>query len=185
MKLWRIVMLPVLALTLINTTYAQVPNLQGDWESIASETNGPIFATRAFHFEDDRWKVAFHAFADADRKVPLFSLDVGGMFVIGDLSATVTDAYEGVFPARYRKITADSDAGVNFFASMGCTLHKGEVKNLLSQGCGFIPGLMQAMGEYDLVSIKNGELFFGDRSGDLTKARPVKLTAFALRKVLN
>lgn len=183
MKLWRIALVSVLALNLFSLAQAQTPKLQGDWESVAIEANGPIFATRAFHFEDDRWKVVFHAYADASQKVPLFTLNVGGLYVIGDKSAAVPDAYEGIFPASYRHITADSDAGVNLFAGMGCTLRRGEEHELISNGCGFVPGLMQAMGEYDLVSIKDGQLFFGERSGDLTKARPLQLTAYPLRKV--
>jgi hypothetical protein len=42
---------------------------------------------------------------------------------------------------------------------------------------------MQNMGEYDLVAIRNGQLFFGDRSGDLSKARPDKLTPYPLRRL--
>jgi hypothetical protein len=39
---------------------------------------------------------------------------------------------------------------------------------------------MQAMGEYGLVALRGQRLFFGDRAGDLTKARPEKLTAYPL-----
>ena len=183
MKVWQFALVPLFALNLLNLSHAQVPMLQGDWESVASEASGPIYATRAFHFEGDRWKVVFHAYADAGKNVPLFTLNVGGLFVIGDQSATVPGAYEGIFPARYRYITADSEAGVNFFAGMGCALRKDDERELISNGCGFVPSLMQAMGEYDLVSIRDEQLFFGDRSGDLTKARPSQLTPYPLRKV--
>lgn len=183
MKLWQIAALSALAMSLSGIAHAQAPTLQGDWESVASEASGPIYATRAFHFEDDRWKVVFHAYADAGRNAPLFTLNVGGLFTLGNKSETVPDAYEGIFPARYRHITADSDAGVDFFAGMGCTLLKGEEHELTTKGCGFIPGLMQAMGEYDLVSVKGEQLFFGDRSGDLTKARPSLLTSYPLRRL--
>jgi hypothetical protein len=171
-----------LSLGLLGAVQAQTPDLSGHWQSTATEPSGPVFAKRSFHFEKDRWSIVFHAYADAQASVPLFTLDVGGVFVVGGPSTKVTGAYEGIFPATHRQVVADSDAGVALFASMGCTLRKGVAQALLAEGCGFVPGLMQAMGEYDLVAIKDGKLFFGDRAGDLTKVRPDKLTPFALQR---
>ena len=89
-------------------------------------------------------------------------------------------AWEGIFPQTRRNLTADSDAGVVMFAQMGCLLVKGQAKAVMQQPCGFIAPLMQSMGEYDLVMIKEGQFFFGDRSGDLSKARPEKLNQFPM-----
>ena len=158
------------------------PVLAGQWDSAGPEETGRMFATRSFNFDGDRWRVRFRTFADAEMRQALFTLEVGGVFALGGPSAKVPGAWEGVFPAQYRRIMADSDAGVALFASMGCTLRPGQAVSLTAQGCGFVPSLMQAMGEYDLVSVKEGQLFFGDRAGDLAKARPDKLTAFPLRK---
>lgn len=158
----------------------QAPVLLGHWESVAPEDMGQTHATRSFNFEGGRWRVQFRAFADAGAKQPLFTLDVGGVFVIGGPSAKVSGAWEGVFPAQYRRITAESDAGAALFAGMGCVLKPGQSVELINQGCGFVPALMQAMGEYDLVVLKGGQLFLGDRAGDLTKLRPEALTRFPL-----
>jgi hypothetical protein len=157
-----------------------VPQLKGRWASAALENYGSHFAMRTFKFTDKEWKVTYRAYADAQGKQPLFSLDVGGFYVLGQASATVAGAFEGIFPANHRHVTAESDAGVGMFASMGCTLEKGKALPLVGQGCGFVPGIMQAMGEYDLVAFKDGRLYFGDRAGDLTKARPVALTSYPL-----
>ena len=159
---------------------ASVPILTGRWQSAAPEVQGNLFVTRDFRFEKNTWRVIYRAYGDAEAKVALFTLDVGGVFVIGGPSASVAGAYEGVFPATHRKIVADSGAGVAMFAQMGCKLAVGAVKALVSEPCGFVPSQMQAMGEYDLVAIKGGQLFFGERSGDLTKERPKALYPFPL-----
>jgi hypothetical protein len=156
------------------------PVLAGQWASEALESNGNHFATRSFEFTDKAWRVVYRAYGDAQGKLLLFRLDVGGFYAIGQPSTKVPGAFEGIFPADHRHLTAESDAGVRMFAGMGCALEKGKETPLVNQGCGFVPGLMQAMGEYDLVALQDGKIYFGDRAGDLTKARPDKLTPYPL-----
>lgn len=161
---------------------ADAPAIAGHWASAAPEAQGPIFATRDFQLDDTSWSLVFRAFADSAATQPLFRIDVAGVYLVGGPSGAVPGAMEGIFPATQRKLTAESAAGVAMFESMGCKLEQGVTKSLVSEGCGFLPPLMQAMGEYDLVALKDGQLFFGDRTGDLTKARPTKLTPFPLVK---
>lgn len=170
----------LLAAAIASSAAAQAPVLNGHWTSAAPEAQGQLFAARDFAFDGNTWSVTYRAFADAQGKMPLFTLNVGGVFVLGGPSPTVSGAYEGVFPALRREIVAESEAGVAMFAGMGCKLEVGAPKVLLAEPCGFVPSQMQAMGEYDLVMLKNGQLFFGDRSGDLTKARPTALTPYPL-----
>lgn len=155
-------------------------SVDGRWTSVAPEAQGGIYATREFQFDDGRWSVIYRTFADEAASQPLFRINVSGAYVIGGLSATVEGAREGIFPALQRDLTAESPAGVAMFADMGCTLEEGVVKHLVDEGCGFLPPLMQVMGEYDLVAFRDDRLFLGDRSGDLSKARPTALTPFPL-----
>lgn len=155
-------------------------SIDGHWISESPEAQGGVFATREFQIEGDRWSVIFHAFADRAASQPLFRIDVAGVYVIGGPSATVDGAHEGIFPAIRRDLTALSAAGVTMLAGIGCTVEEGVVKHLVNEACGFLPPLMQAMGEYDLVSLQEDRLYFGDRSGDLTKSRPTALTPFPL-----
>lgn len=157
--------------------------IRGQWASVAPEAYDRIHATRHFTFTAKRWAVRFQVYADAAGTQPLFHLNVGGPYTLGNLSAKVTGAVEGIFPADQRRITADSPAGVALFAEQGCTLRQGQALALVGRGCGFVPALTQNMGEYDLVSLQDGQLFLGDRSGDLSKARPDKLTPYPLRKL--
>lgn len=159
---------------------AQPPDIAGRWQSAAPEAAGPVFATRDFTLTDREWSVVFRAYADAAGTAPLFTLQVGGVYVLGGPAPAVPGAVEAVFPAERRSVTADSAAGVAFFAGQGCSLTLGQPQPLVDRGCGFVPGLMQAMGEYDLVALRDGALFFGDRTGDLTRARPQRLTDYPL-----
>lgn len=156
------------------------PKIKGQWTSATLENYGNHYATRTFKFTNKEWRVIYRAYADAQGKQPLFNLDVGGFYVLGLPSSAVPNAVEGIFPANHRHLTADSEASVQMFAGMGCALEKGKVLPLVNQGCGFVPSIMQAMGEYDLVSLKEGKLYFGDRSGDLIKSRPTALTTYPL-----
>ncbi len=159
---------------------ADAAALPGRWRSVGLEHYGNHHATRSFEFTDQDWQVTYQAWADAQGRQPLFTIRVQGGYTLGEASAKVDGAREGVFPARSRRLSADSDAGVQLFASMGCTLVKGQVVALVNTGCGFVPGVMQVMGEYDLVAFRQGQLYLGDRGGDLSKARPAKLTPYPL-----
>lgn len=160
----------------------KAPSITGHWVSEKPEAGGPIFATRDFTFDERNWSVTFRGFADAEAKQPLFRIEVAGVYLVGGPSGTVSGAFDGIFPATRRDLTAESAGGVAMFATMGCTLEEGVTKHLVNEGCGFLPALTAAMGEYDLVALKGGHLYFGDRAGDLTKARPTKLTPYALVK---
>lgn len=158
----------------------QVPELSGQWASRTLENYNSHFATRTFVFKGNTWRVVYLAYADAQGKQPMFRLDVGGSYVIGEPSESVPGAFEGIFMVDHRRITAMSEDAVHMFSTIGCALEKGRETPLVNTGCGFVPGIMQAMGEYDLVAVKSGALYFGDRSSDLTKARPQKLTMYPL-----
>ena len=155
-------------------------DIQGQWASAGPENYGNHHATRTFSIGEREWQVRYRAYADALGQRPLFTIRVTGVYSLGEPSTKSVGAREGIFPALSRSLTADSDAGVQMFAGMGCSLERGKETLLLNSGCGFVPGLMQAMGEYDLVALSQGSLFFGDRAGDLSKARPDKLTPFPL-----
>jgi hypothetical protein len=174
--------LVALGLALVAAATQAQPALSGRWVSETVEDDGSHFATRSFSFGAGSWRLVYRAYADRDGRQPLFQLDVGGIYVIGQPSAVVPGAHEAVFPVDHRHLRADSEAGVQLFAAMGCTLQQGREAALVAQGCGFVPGVMQVMGEYDLVALQGDRLFLGDRAGDLSKTRPSKLTPHALRR---
>lgn len=174
----------LLSVLVTGTGWSQdrAPDIAGRWKSTSAEAEGPIHAMREFQITSESWAVVFRAYADAAASKPLFRIETGGIYVLGGSSATVQGAFEGIFPATRRQVTAESAEGVAMFAGMGCKLEQGVAKTLTVEGCGFLPPLMQAMGEYDLVALRDGKLFFGDRAGDLTKSRPARLTPYPLVK---
>lgn len=157
-------------------------DIQGQWVSVGAEHYGSHHATRSFVISGRDWQVRYQAYSDPEGRIPLFTIRVTGVYALGEPSSKVAGAREGIFPALSRSLTADSDDGVHMFAAMGCRLVRGQETFLLNAGCGFVPGLMQVMGEYDLIALVNGQLFFGDRASDLSKARPDKLTPHALQR---
>ena len=141
-----------------------------------------MFGKRHFQIGQKEWSVEFETFADEKGAIPLFTIFVEGVYVIGGESKVVENAYNGIFPVTSRSVEINSDAGVDMFAQMGVNVEKNKKISLLDEGCGFIPSLMDCMGEYDLVSLQDGKCYFGDRDGDLTKQRPTKLTPYAVIK---
>ncbi len=166
-----------------NSVNTAAPAITGSWQSEGLENYGNHFATRNFTIGEREWQVTYRAYGDAQGKQALFTIRVNGYYVLGEASAKVAGALEGIFPARSRSITAESEPGVQMFAHMGCQLQQGQEKFLVNSGCGFVPGVMQVMGEYDLAALKGEKLFFGDRAGDLSKARPDMLTPYPLARV--
>lgn len=161
-------------------TASPTAEIQGHWRSAGPEHYGNHHATRTFLITDRTWQVRYQAYADARGLQPLFTVRVNGVYALGEASAAVAGAREAIFPALSRSLTADSEAGVQLFASLGCRLEPGLETFLINTACGFVPGLMQVMGEYDLVALNQGRLYFGDRAGDLSKARPDRLTPYPL-----
>ena len=157
-------------------------NISGNWISESIEKYGDTYATRSFQITKDTWSVSFQTFADEKKNTPLFTIFVEGVYVIGGKSNIVENAHNAIFPVIYRSLTINSDFGVEMFAQMGVNVEKNKEISLLDEGCGFIPSLMNCMGEYDLVSLENGKCYFGDREGDLSKQRPSKLTPYAVIK---
>ena len=159
---------------------AEAPSIDGHWVSVAPENIGGPFATREFTFDGPAWRVAFRTFADAAMTQPGFTIDVSGFYRVGGESTAVPGAWNGIFAAFDKTVTAHSPEAVAMFAGMGCTLVIGQPFDLTDQACGFLHASMDAMGEYDLVALQGEQLFLGDRSADLTKIRPTMLTPFPL-----
>lgn len=155
--------------------------IQGRWKSESIENLGQIYGHRDFNFDQDSWSITFKAFGDAEGNLELFRLNVGGSYIIGNGSDS-----EGQSPANFtvlhRTIQTGTEAGKTMFESMRCALEINREKDLTNEACGFIPAIMASGIEYDLLSLKDNKLYLGDRSGDLSKERPEKLTAYPLVK---
>lgn len=156
--------------------------MQGRWKSEMIENYGSHFATRSFNFSGTQWGVVYRTYADAEGRKPLFTIRVDGYYALGGASTAVPGAIEGIFPALNRRVTAETDDGVKALAAVGCASSVGLEVSLVRASCGGIPSVMENMGEYDMVSLVGSRLHFGDRTGDLSKARPKRLTPYPLTR---
>lgn len=165
---------------------AQTPvspgQLVGHWHSAAPENLGAFYAVRSFVFTEGSWALVFKTAADAEFAKPLFTLRIDGSYAVGKLAAQPAGATEAAFFYSRRYVRADSPSGAAFFQSQGCTLQPGVETDVSLNGCGFVPSITASGIEYDLLQLKGEQLLLGDRSGDLAKARPTALSAFALVK---
>ncbi|MBL9048226.1 MAG: hypothetical protein JNK34_13105, partial [Tabrizicola sp.] len=91
---------------------AEAPSIDGHWVSVAPENIGGPFATREFTFDGPAWRVAFRTFADAAMTQPGFTIDVSGFYRVGGESAAVPGAWNGVFAAFDKTVTAHSPEAV-------------------------------------------------------------------------
>ena len=156
-------------------------HITGQWQSPDPESYGSHYATRTFTLTEQDWKVLYQAYADPQARQPLFSIRAFGVYVLGEVSGTVANAREGIFTTHSRSVTADSDAGVQMFAAMGCTLVYGQETALSGTDCGIVPGLTPDNREdHELVALDKRKLYFGDHSGDSSGSYPDRLTPYPL-----
>ena len=173
----------VVGLTASAQNTALKPNdLVGRWQSPALENLGQLYGTRDFTLTENTWKLEFVAYGDAAGTAKLFTLNAEGAYKLGKVSSVAAGVQEADFAFSKRLLTANGEAGVGLFKGMGCELKAGEVTDVSAKGCGFIPSVAAAPVEFDLLKLEGKNLFFGDRSGDLSKARPAKLNTLPVQR---
>jgi hypothetical protein len=155
--------------------------LIGRWASPAPETirnadGSVIYGQREFVFTEKAWALHFQAFGDAAATFQLFGLRLEGTYTLGGPSAAVPSAQEAEFFFTGRHVTAYAPM-LDMFKNVttGIEWQAGVEQDVSATGALFIPSVANAPVEHDLVQLENGQLRLGDRSGDLTKARPQTL----------
>lgn len=147
-------------------------------ETIANADGSTIYGIRDFRFATETWSVRFSAYGDAQASYPLFTLRAEGSYRIGADSAAVPGAHEADFAFHARYLTAHAEQFVdllNSADSAGTTWVTGSERDISANGALFFPSVAAAPVEYDLVALRDGMLYLGDRSGDLSTVRPVLL----------
>jgi hypothetical protein len=162
--------------------------LSGRWISVQPEPipnadGSTMYGVRDFTFTDETWALRFSAYGDPDAAYPLFTLRAEGHYTLGEPSAAVPDAREAEFLFAKRLFTANGEPFVELLNGAGAgspPWMPGVEQDVSATGALFIPSLAQAPVEHDLVALRDGALFLGDRSGDLSKTRPTTLGTFPL-----
>jgi hypothetical protein len=164
--------------------------LNGRWtspqpEPIPNADGSTIYGVRDFTFAPETWRLRFTAYGDADAKHPLFTLRAEGHYTLGDPSVAVPGAREAEFHFARRLFTAHTEPFVELLNGAGAgsaPWTPGVEQDVSITGALFVPSMAQAPIEHDLVAFRDGALFLGDRSGDLSKARPAALGAYPLAR---
>lgn len=185
MKTLHISALAVLAMsvTLGAGCGAQTFNQQltGRWASATCEPGGPnIYVKRDFTLTDATWKLNVGIFNDAACAAKFVAIDVAGGYQVKQPSATVTGATDVDYLVTTHTVTPATEAAVQTLTQANCgtgTRAVGQAVDVTKTGCAAlqIPTVAECPMELDLNKIDGDNLFFGNRSSDLCKARPTAL----------
>jgi len=162
--------------------------LLGRWVSTTCEAypdgqGGQNHLKRDFSIEAAEWNLSLVIYADAACTTPLFESRIKGPYTLGALSS-VAGATEGEFGIATNAWTARTDAMATTFTNAGCGQNAWQVgvaQDVASTGCiNVAHKIADCPKEYDVVSVRGKELFFGERITDMCKAdgRPKKLNTY-------
>jgi hypothetical protein len=165
----------------------ETTDLLGKWVSAALEPNtnpdGSVtYVKREFTFPGgNQWSLLFSGFGDAGGTFPLLTGRAVGTFDLGEPSVAVPGAREANFHFSKKYFTVFYQGIVDMFNGGSTGDWKVGVERDISEtGCPFFPSVAQAAQEYDLLKFDAPNLYFGDRSQDLSirANRPTKLIAY-------
>jgi hypothetical protein len=165
--------------------------LSGQWtspncESFPDGAGGQINLTRDFRFTGGRWKLDLGFFGDAACSSPLWTVAIDGPYTVLGPSAKVAGAHEVDFASETNVWTPKTDAIAKMLGDAKCGSAPWEVgkgQDVATNGClGVAHPKAECPKELDLVKIEGSRMWLGDRSGDLCKVRPDKLSGFAVER---
>lgn len=185
MKTLHIAALAPFALTLTlgagcgSATFNQ--KLAGHWTSATCESAGPnLYVKRDFTLTESTWKLNVGIFNDAACATKFVAVDVTGGYQVQQDATAVPGATEVNYLTGTHTVTPASDAAVQTLTQSNCgtgTRAVGQPVDVTQTGCTAlgIPSVAACPMELDLNKIDGNNLYFGDRTNDLCKARPTVL----------
>lgn len=176
---------------------AAAPDITGEWlseggcEKMPNGQGGETYFNRHFWIDKAEWKIHFTTFGAADCTGELLQVEIAGPYKLGKASKAVAGATEGDFStSKTMTVTPKAEGVLGWLNGAGVCGKKdwkvGEAHDVSKTGCKElgIKGKAQckAHRELDLVKVEGDKLWFGDRSGDMCKARPTKMAGGAMVK---
>jgi hypothetical protein len=171
------------------TTYNQ--NLAGHWVSGTCESAGSgSYIKRDITLTESTWKVNATIYNDAACTVKFLGIDIAGPYTVVQESTAVAGATEVNYQVtdQDQRLIPLSDGAVQALMQGKCGAGPWGVNQIADIGLTGCPPLGLSSnaqcpgGELDLNLIDGNNLFFGDRSADLCKARPTKLTTYPVTR---
>jgi Adenomatosis polyposis coli down-regulated 1 len=141
-------------------------DIQGNWTSEKLEPLGNgTFGKREFSIQDANWEVKFTLYLDSAAKLPVFTFRGAGAYTLGNPSAKVNGATEGVFnfSSKYVTLHSSDTTLIKNFGFTSCGLTTSQEKEITEDGCSFLESKSTCPQEYDIVALNAGKLFLGKR----------------------
>ena len=169
-------------LAILSCTSKQQPEWVGKWKSVTRENIGNgLYATREFNINEKDWDINFIVYSDSLGTNSLFKFYGAGPLEIQEDSKLVPGAKNAIFRFNKKTLTllTDDQNTINSLGFAACGLQKEVEKDISANGCSFLPSVANYGQEYDLIALRNGQLFLGARSNDLSTEdkRPTTLGA--------
>lgn len=152
-----------------------MPDLQGTWasagcEEVPASAGGASYLKRAYVFTEDHWRLDLRFHEDSACARESFGIDVEGGYELGPKLMEPRTATEARFSIeRVRLTPRHIDAAVAFGEAF-CGAEPwvvGQGQDISRTGCLGIPSVDECPMEYDIVSVRRGMLWHGDRSQGL------------------
>lgn len=173
----------ITCISIVSAAQAQEA-LQGNWTSVSPEkTATGSYGIRNFTFTKDTWEVQYTLYTDSTLNVTVFLFRANGHYQLTGLSKRVPDTEEATFrfTKKYLTLKTNETALIKQFGLNACNLVYHVEKDITTTGCAYLASRSACAQEYDLVSIRDGQLFLGARppSGGMCEAskRPAALAA--------
>lgn len=165
------------------STADEIPNLDGNWESIACELRpqqeadgsvGEWWLTRSITMSHERIEAEFTTYADAGCQQALQILSFAGTVEVVEESSTIEGAYDSILTIdEYVRFTPLVEGFAGFLNSAGkgnCGVETwvvGKHQDVLETGCtvlGLTPG--EPTVEYEILGVFDNHLYFAARPVD-------------------
>lgn len=163
----------------------------GSWQSVTCEAlpdgrGSNQYRRREIGFTPERWNFFATFFGDASCMVPLFTARIEGPYRLGTLIAS--GATEADLYFQRLRFTALNEQAARVLNDLGCgdgNFQVGVEQDTSETGCVFPPTHEYPL-EYDIVQMKDGLLYFGERpeknNMNRVENRPKIVNAFGLQQ---
>jgi hypothetical protein len=176
------------------STDATTQPFLGRWkDTICIPIGNNLYLKREFTLNTSNWNGAFAIYGEtncADAALQL-TIKADGNLTIGNPYQAVPSAREAVFSFARRTITPASPGLVEALSKAGCGSGQwqiGQAQDVSDKGCAAlgVESVSACSAEYDLLLLKDGQLYLGDRSKSLCNSpanRPTQAIGAGLGKV--
>lgn len=154
----------------------QTQDLQGKWSSLEIETienpdGSVMYIKREAVFADDNWNILIRSFLDKEAKEPFFTIHAKGNYVLSGESPNVNGATCVDFVNTGRYVTAHHTGLVEMLNEISFDTewlldHEHDVS---INGCALVPSIDDCPVEYDIIQIKDNNIYFGEFTPDQRK----------------